>query len=286
MSGLNFLLKSFPKEEKDEAGKLVGPSLKGVLQRERIRLTKEKKKKPKTIPKTFNPSLITFGYCKRLKVAQLADVVTLYRDVPAPKQQLMFDIGHKLHDIVQGYFWDIGILEGNFYCYKCYKEWWDTSPKIHKECGTKSRKLLRYNEVVLKDQEHLMSGRADGILHLPVEKETERHLVDIKTIANQPSYSGPNQFFFEHLKDEGAKQAHIIQLNLYMWMSKIHKGHLLYLAKQSHQLESFYFEYTPGLIQPYLDDIKEVMELARKVKGEEIELPEMCDNDKCDCRKL
>lgn len=284
---LNFLLKSFSDEDEKpisikEPDKV---SLAGALQRERLRRKRSKGKRPAS--QYFNPSLVTYGYCRRSKVAQQLGLHTPMVDLPTPKEQLMFDMGHKIHDIIQGYFWECGMLEGEFRCNQCKETWYTTSPEACPKVPlTHRNKFMEFREVTLKNDEYKMRGRADGIIKLEVEKQIERHLMDIKSIANRLPSSSEKQFCFEDLKD-GPKQDHVVQLNFYMWMSEIHQGHLFYVAKNTHQIKSFYLEHDFSIIAGYLEDIKITLDWAEAIRSKErTDLPQPCSRKDCDCEHI
>lgn len=283
---LEFLLKSFsaedrpspkPKKAKEEV------SLAGILQRSRVKYKKTKKARPGSL--NFNPSQITFGLCHRAKVAQQLGIHTIWVDPPAPKLELTFDIGHGIHDSIQGYFWKCGLLEGDFRCTKCDKTWWDVSPKECPFVKSHGRRFLEYREIPLADEEYHIVGRADGLILLEPGSE-EKHLMDVKSIANRMPNSSDRQVCYEDLIEE-AKLAHIIQLNFYMRMSGVHKGHLLYVAKNTSQIKSFYVEYDEELIQPYLDEIKMLLEWVEDLKsGKRKDLPQPCSRKDCNCEEI
>jgi CRISPR/Cas system-associated exonuclease Cas4 (RecB family) len=79
------------------------------------------------------------------------------------RSEAMFEEGHSIHDKWQGWFWDIGLLEGMFFCHNCRNYWWDVAPTECSECG-QARWGLRYREVPIKYEDMLIGGRADGIL--------------------------------------------------------------------------------------------------------------------------
>lgn len=287
---LDFLLKTFSEEKpqkKATGGRQKGedPSLKGLLQRERLKW--KKKQKPFEASQYFSPSNITYNLCARAKVAQLAGLHKIYYEVPAPKLKLTFDVGHAYHKIIQDYFWEAGILEGEYRCIKCDKGWWDTSPTqcIHRKSHTKRH--LKYKEVPFKIPELLISGRADGIIHFDVNHQIEKHLIDIKTIANRGSFVNERQHAFEDLKEKGAKHDHIVQLNFYMYALNIHKGHLLYVSKNTSQTESFYFQYDPAIIEPYLEQIRSIIQWAEDIKSKKRkDLPPTCAKGSCNCEDI
>lgn len=284
---LNELLKTFNEEkvvEKTEKGftekDTGGVSLKGVLQRGRLRLRKEKV--PWKQSANFRPSGMTYNYCRRAKVGILAGIFEVYDEVPAPKLQLVFDMGHAIHDIVQGYFWDIGVLKGDYYCLACDKYANDVlAPARCPNCDA-SRRHLQYKEIQLKDEEHGIRGRTDGILLL----DGEEHIMDIKSIANRAAKTSERQFCFEDL-EHGPKEDHVVQLNVYMHISGVHRGHLLYVAKNDHMIKSFAIPYDSKVLEPYFQEIKYLQGLATDLlDGKKVELPTPCGQEKCACETI
>lgn len=265
--------------EKDSGG----VSLKGVLQRGRIKLGKDKKLRPRGL--NFTPSTITYGYCRRAKIGQLAGLFTIWQDKFPPSQQTTFDLGHAIHDIFQGYFWDIGQLRGDFECLKCDKIYKDLlSPKVCPS-GIEShkRKHLRYREVIAKNSHFLISGRCDGIIDI----DGELHILDIKSIQNRTMSMSEMAFCFEDLDRNGPKADHIVQLTFYMWILEIHRGHLLYVGKNDGKIKSFAIPFNEALLTPYLQEIEWLQEQALKLKyGKIEELPPPCGDDKCSCHTI
>lgn len=200
----------------------------------------------------------------------------------------MFDVGHKFHDIIQGYYWDCNMLEGDFKCIKCEKKFYARSPTICPFVKSHERRHLKFKEVVLKNEKYRISGRCDGYVWIETAKnKEEKHLQDIKSIANRLANDPPDKFCFEDLDVKGAKPDHIVQLNYYMWMSGVHKGHILYVSKQSNQIKSFYFEFDVLKLQPYLDQIWDIITKAEQIKaGNKIELPAPCSKKDCLCSEL
>lgn len=283
---LSNLLNTFADEKEvvKEEGKLVAKdkelvSLKGVLQRGRLRLGREKSPYPKSL--NFSPSSITYTYCRRAKIGQLAGLMVLQDPVPPPKLQLTFDLGHAIHDIFQGYFWDIGILEGDFECLSCgWKGYLSPGPTKCPACN-KGRRYLRYCEIQLRNEEYGIKGRSDGILTI----DEERHIVDIKSIAGRTLKTSEMQTCFEDL--DGPKEDHVVQLTLYMWMAKLTMGHLLYMNKADGMIKSYAVPYDYKVIEPYLNEIRYLKETAAKLKsGERVELPTPCAQAACACENV
>lgn len=287
---LSAILDTFSDEKAvviSEDGKYVekskeGVSLKGVLQRGRLKLAKDRA--PYRVGLTFRPSSITWNYCRRLKVAQLAGKVDLYDTAKKPSEQLTMDIGSAIHELIQNYFWDVGILKGSFKCLKCEKIYHDLVSPTHCPKGgpTHTKKRMVYKEIIMRNNEYLVSGRCDGILVI----DDEEHLMDIKSIKNRTVKSSDREFCFEDLED-GPKPDHVVQLMLYMWISGIHHGHLLYVGKNNSQIRTFYIPYDYSVIKPYIDEITYIRDLAKSLQnGEKPELPVPCGRADCLCHEV
>lgn len=285
---LDFLLKSFSDEdEKPKAKKKKDEvSLAGVLQRQRLRLNKKLKPRPQS--HSFSPSTITYNLCPRAKIAQLAGKATLYNDIPTPKLRFRFDLGHAIHEIIQNYYWDCNMLEGTFSCERCGAKFWARSPLTCPECIDAKRKQLKFEEIVLKDEKYRISGRCDGYVWVETGKnKEEKHIQDIKSIQNRLPSMPEQAWCFEDLDERGPKPDHVAQLTLYMYISGVHHGHLLYVSTNSQQIKSFYVPYDEAVIQPYLNEISSIIDAAERWKsGEEIELPAPCSKKDCPCEEI
>lgn len=260
-----------------------GVNLKKALQSGRLKLSKGREVRPKG--RTFRPSDLTYPYCERAKVAQLAGLIDLYDKAPTPRLQVTFDLGHAIHDIFQTYFWDIGQLKGTYKCTKCDKLYHDLISPEACPSGIKShtRSFLKYKEVVYKHPDYLISGRCDGIIVTP---EGER-LVDFKSIANKADSTSDRQFTFEDLKESGPPDSHLVQLMLYMWISGIHNGHMFYIAKNTSQTLSFAVKYDFSILEPHLNRITELIIMANKLRqGEKVDLPATCSKADCPCESI
>lgn len=261
-----------------------GVSLKGVLQRTRAKFLREKK--AWRIGKTFSPSTITYNYCRRIKVVQLAEKVDLYYEKHPPRQQNLFDIGNYLHEMVQNWFWDLGMLRGTFHCIKCKAYMNDyLSPTECPFCEA-PRSYLEFKEIKMTNDEYKLSGRADMIL--ADTGEPEEPVVDIKSIAARTARTPAQQFCFEDLDEEGPKEFHIVQVNLYLFMAGKKHGHLLYICKNDGRIKTFAVPYDFEVIKPYLEEIKTLLDLGERYKNgtlDKHELPDPCGRKDCPCEE-
>jgi hypothetical protein len=148
--------------------------------------------------------------------------------------------------------------------------------------STHTRKHLKFKEVQLANDEYKIRGRCDGILVI----DDEEHIMDIKSIASRTQATSA-AFCFEDLEENGPKPDHIIQLQLYMWILGIPRGHLLYVAKNDHKIASFAIPYDPGSLSPYLSRIKRLISIADDLQaGKKPDLPEPCAREACLCHEI
>jgi len=135
----------------------------------------------------------------------------------SPRLQRIFDNGHYVHERLQRY------LE---------------------ECG-----ILFQVEVPLENKEYQIRGTCDAIIRIG-DKDG---IVEIKS-CNQ------NVFYSLH----EPKAEHVVQLHLYMFMSGIPRGVLLYECKNDQELKNFFVKQDPEVLEPVLEKIKYVQECVEK----------------------
>lgn len=127
----------------------------------------------------IHPSEISHGgWCPRATYYRISGVVP----EPSPRNivfEMVFERGHDSHRKWQTWFWEIGILNGVFVCTWCGLHWWDKSPHECPRCEV-GIDQLRYGEVPVINEEHLIFGHADGI----VDKDDGSDVpIEIKTIG-------------------------------------------------------------------------------------------------------
>ena len=189
----------------------------------------------------YHPSELTTNKCTRALVYKWLKTPVSNPNNNDPKGRRIFDVGHHFGYILQGYFWDMGILEGNWECVVCRHKWWDLSPKTCPNCG---RKLfiwdnLKYLEVPVRNKKWNVAGHADGIVHL----DGERVVIELKSIKNRDVKTSEKAVTFEDLNQ--AKIEHVGQANLYidglneMGHDDIKAGRIIYFAKNTQELKAF-----------------------------------------------
>ena len=87
---------------------------------------------------------------------------TLAERKPYWRMGSVYHEGHMIHDKWQGWFWDLGILEGVFLCLHCNFAMVSVSPTECSNCGSQ-REALRYLEVPVLAEPYLLAGHGDGM---------------------------------------------------------------------------------------------------------------------------
>lgn len=139
-------------------------------------------------------------WCSRRAYYRILGVTETEPSEISHRSEAMFEEGHHIHHKWQGWFWDIGLLEGEFFCHRCLFVWWDIAPKECPKC-TQPRWGLRYREVPIVLAEMMIGGRADGLLG--------KELLEVKSI-------GPGTIRFERPELHGSYQRKEITLEQ-MW---------------------------------------------------------------------
>ena len=110
----------------------------------------------------LHPSEVAKGtWCRRAAYYQVRGM-RLAESKPRWRMGSVFHEGHMLHDKWQGWFWDLGLLEGVFFCRHCSEEWWAVAPERCRSCGF-DREFLAYWEVPVRDPDYLLDGHGDGM---------------------------------------------------------------------------------------------------------------------------
>lgn len=208
----------------------------------------------------WHPSSLSTTECIRKLVFTWLKTPASNSDSLSANTRRIFDVGHHSGYQMQGYFWDMGVLEGKYHCVECKHTWWSISPR---ECPKCKKKMeiwynLHYSEVPVEDPEYNIKGHADGIINL----DGRRVLLELKTIKNRDGMTRPEAVTFDELNS--AKQEHVAQMNLYMHilsrygatishgvrahLGRIDTGFAVYNAKNNQKQK----EYMVGLIPEFI----------------------------------
>lgn len=194
----------------------------------------------------------------------------------------IFGAGHDFGYRMQAYFWDMGILLGEWMCIECKHTWLDMqnpSPRKCPKCGAKLEILfnLHYLEVPVFNTKRNILGRSDGALL----RDWGIQLLELKTIKNRDTKTRDGVICFDDLI--APKLEHQYQLNLYMGMAhdlygSCDTGIALYGAKNTNRRK----EFTLNLIPERLNEMYLRAELVDKALEMGI-LPDRCCSEKREC---
>ena len=128
-------------------------------------------------------------------------------------------------------------------------------------------------ELSIVSKELNISGRSDAIVKNFMPHETNEDIVTLKDPENNVVYEGPesevliielksiNQRGFDWLiKKNEHKEEHELQLQLYMYLTGIKQGCLLYENKNKQELAEFHIKYDQEKVDYILNKIKTVNE--------------------------
>lgn len=140
---------------------------------------------------------------------------------PNLRLQSIFDEGHYIHAKWQNWFYEMGVLHGNFKCLSCERMTWGTSPEKCEHCEFHN---LEYAEVTMRDDDLRIKGHTDGW----IKDDKGDVLIEIKsigpgTIRNDApdllmEYNGDLSKAFKNIKRPFP--AHIMQGQMYLELMK------------------------------------------------------------------
>jgi CRISPR/Cas system-associated exonuclease Cas4 (RecB family) len=202
------------------------------------------------------------NWCLRSTYYKVKDVEESDPSPPTFRRLNIFEEGHYIHDKWQKWLWDAGVLVGEFGCKACPNVWWAKAPGHCPECYSDK---LYYREVPVTDDEHMLMGKADGIIDDGTEAVLEIKSIGLGTIR----WDAPNLYAGyedESLNLDGLWKAikrpllpHLRQLNLYMYCLGIHDGIVIYEFKPTQEVKEFHVKYNENLIADVLDDAKQLV---------------------------
>lgn len=203
-------------------------------------------------------------WCPRSTVYKITDTTVSNPEHSSLRRLNVFAEGNAIHSKWQKWMWDTGCLVGNWRCNLCDHGWMAKSPTSCPEC---LRSDIRYREVPIFDEEHMIIGHADG----EWEDSQGRALVEIKSVGlgtirwDAPDlYSGYDKG--ELSLDDLWKRIkrpllpHRRQINLYMYCKKIDNAIVIYEWKPSQEVKEFQLKFDPALVAPMLAGAKLVKE--------------------------
>ncbi len=166
----------------------------------------------------FHPSGI--GYCSR----KITYGMLQYPSSPIDARTYrIFQNGHSMHERFESWFGEMGI---------------QIAPEL--ELSERSPD----EGISSRCKELNITGRTDSLVII----DNQLYLVELK--------SANDNMFKYHLREP--KDHHVQQLQLYMYLSGVHKGFMLYENKNDQTLKEFYLEYNQRLVQKLLAKVRYV----------------------------
>lgn len=227
----------------------------------------------------LHPSeIIKRDWCKRASYFLLQGH-TKVSDKPGLRLQSIFDEGHAIHDKWQKWFYEMGVLHGQFRCTACNKMTWGTSPDMCEICQHKD---LVYSEVTLVDNSLRIAGHTDGW----IKGIGDDCLIEIKSIGPGTIRNEGPQLMWDNNQDVFAAwksirrpfSSHLLQGQMYLEL----------MNRMGHKLDEIVFIYEFKADQDYKEfAVKRDYELvdhifkgAKKVvEAVEANVPLECSNN-------
>jgi CRISPR/Cas system-associated exonuclease Cas4 (RecB family) len=182
---------------------------------------------------------------------------------PSFRMENIFAEGHAIHGKYQTWFWEMGVLWGDWRCHDCKHRWGALSPLVCQFCRSPR---ISYIEVPLRHNQFRVEGHADGGIHA----EWYQGLIEIKSIGIRSlAFEAPRLY---HLYEQGVSAdeiwfgikrpfaTHLRQGQLYMWLSQgvYDRIVFIYESKFNQQTKEFLVTYNKKLIEPIIEDAREV----------------------------
>lgn len=205
------------------------------------------------------------SFCPRQAVYRATGVAMTEPSVEefSPETLLIFAEGHNIHDKWQNWWWDLGVLEGEFLCLNCDYRWWATAPEVCPDCTTQERWGIRYLEVPLRSEALCITSHADALVRgviveiKSVGAGTVRALhpqlyarYAAKEITHEQLWSEIHKPFPEHLR----------QAMFYAWLHGVEDVRFLYEWKSTSQPKEFAVKLRMRTIQPMIDKAQSVVD--------------------------
>lgn len=162
-----------------------------------------------------------------------------------PQLQRVFDCGHHLHFRLGKNMEGTGLLKGCWACLECKKRYGDDKklgvhkPKICTEDSCISERF-RYIEKGFMDEETLLGGHVDAILDL-----REETINDVAIPPDAPEEDSHIVVDFKSIRGEafrkliGPKDEHFTQMQIYLYLTGLKAGKLLYECKNTQAFREF-----------------------------------------------
>jgi len=203
--------------------------------------------------------------CPREEVLKYIHQVSRVDKVDA-KLRRTFDMGKSFHTLVQNeWFGKWGWLLGKWECLNCHDMYLDQLiPRICKKCF---QDKFFYHELEPESKEHGITAHVDGILL----NDGVKRIVELKT-ANSMAFN-----LVANIKRR-PQDAHVKQIQMYMYLTGIHEGVILYFDKNESLIHQFDEKFRPDLVDSMLSQLQ----LARVgMRTKAVPTQKVCDTKSC-----
>lgn len=177
-----------------------------------------------------------------------------------------FDFGRAFHTLVQNeWLGPWGLLWGNWICVACgTSHEYCTYPTCCTRCGNK--KFL-YEELSFFNEEYGITAHPDGIMVTP----NGNIILELKTV-------NARQYKLVSDMRRSPLEQHIFQINMYMWLSGLKDGLILYFDKDESMLCQFNISYNELIVDMLLQRVKKTRQcILDNVVPEE----KICEKSDC-----
>jgi hypothetical protein len=183
---------------------------------------------------------------------------------PSFRMSNVFAEGHAIHGKYQTWLWEMGVLWGDWQCKECGHRFGALSPK---QCQFCLSERIIYKELPMRHNLYRIQGHADAAVH---DLDGWSGLVEIKSVGiNSLRFESPRLY---NLYQDGMSveeiwfrmnrpfASHLRQGMLYLWMTwpRYEQIVFLYESKFHQQTKEFVVDYNKRLIEPVLEDAREV----------------------------
>jgi len=191
-------------------------------------------------------NIVNQDFCPREVALASIHNLTLTRKVDIHSGYIM-DVGTKIHELVQTYLGQLGILIGDWRCPECLTIVENTYYPAKCVCGQDGE--WRYVEQTIESKQYHLRGHYDGLL-MPM-KRTDGvtgvdRLLEIKTVDAQA---------FNRMTAPKVTAVH--QTQIYMHLKGVPRGHILYAPRGKPRdpalFKGFDVDLDNSIVNPYLE---------------------------------
>jgi hypothetical protein len=210
--------------------------------------------------------------CPRQEVLRYLHKVE-YSETINPTLQKTFDFGHAFHSVVQNnWFGKFGWLHGDWKCTNCGSVYKNQLKPDHvcNKCGHDD--MYQYVELSLADEKNFLTGHPDGILII----DGFEYVMELKS---------SNSKMFQYITGVLRRplDAHLHQINMYMFMLGKKRGVVIYFDKDTGAWVQYHVLYNQDVVDDQLGKISTTKQgIARKIPPEN----RICPNSSCDRAKV